>query len=505
MTQSGGKTTRISLRALLWLAITILVSLFAVSVVFSVYGRNGVRDAVDELAQDAMPAQQSVAMLRTAFVDQETGQRGFVVTGDPRFLEPYDAGRGEATKLLAALDADLADDGPARAALEAVKQAARDWTAQAAEPEIAAFRAGPVPPDPGAAVTTSDKQLFDTLRNRLDALDTRTDELVAAQIQKIHSAQRTANIATAVALMLAVVTVLVAGYLTQRMLTRPITNLLTDITAVADGEYTRPIGGHGPREVAVIADAVNRMRVSLLAQSDQLVRAARERTRHEEQTRVATDLHDLTIQRVFGLGLALTSLARRHPRQAAELDPLIDETDSIVRGLRAVIFDLSHHDEDDRDLKATVSSLSGAVGEIVERSTAALGFTPDVSIEGPADTFTREVAGAALEAALTEALSNIARHAHATTCHVQVTASGHHLAMRVTDNGTGISPGARRGRGLANIRHRAEELGGSASIRTESGAGTIVEWDVPATRPRSPRPDDSGTITSKSGVAEAKQ
>jgi CHASE3 domain sensor protein len=136
-------------------------------------------------------------MLRTAFVDQETGQRGFVVTGDPRFLEPYDAGLDQATKLLFALDADLADDGPARAALEAVKQAAQDWTAQAAEPEIAARRAGPLPPDPGTPVTTSDKQLFDTLRNRLDALDTRTDELVTAQFQKIHSAQRTANIATA--------------------------------------------------------------------------------------------------------------------------------------------------------------------------------------------------------------------------------------------------------------------------------------------------------------------
>jgi signal transduction histidine kinase len=324
---------------------------------------------------------------------------------------------------------------------------------------------------------------------------------VSAQIEKIHSAQKTANIATAVALMLAVVTVLVAGFLTRRMLTRPITNLLTDVTAVADGEYTRPIGGNGPREVAVIADAVNRMRVSLLAQSDQLVRAARERTRHEEQTRVATDLHDLTIQRVFGLGLALTSLARRHPRQSTELDPLINETDSIVRGLRAVIFDLSRHD-DDRAPKATVSSLSGAVGEIVERSSAALGFTPDVSIEGPADTFTREVAGSALEAALTEALSNIARHAHATTCHVQVTASDHQLAMKVTDNGTGIPAGARPGRGLANIRHRAEEHGGSASIRTESGVGTVVEWTVPAAPPRSPEPNYPGTVRSKSVVAE---
>ncbi|MFD6059626.1 CHASE3 domain-containing protein [Rhodococcus wratislaviensis] len=283
-------------------------------------------------------------MLRTAFVDQETGQRGFALTGDPRFLEPYDAGRGKATELLAALDADLADDGPTRAAPEAVKQAARDWTAQVAEPEIAARRTEPGPPDEITAVTTPDKQLFDTLRERLDALDTRADELVTAQIQKIHTAQQTANLATALALTLAVLTFLVAAYLTHRLLTRPITNLLTDITAVADAEYTRRIGGRGPREITVIADAVNRMRISLLAQSDKLVHAERDRTRHEEQPRVATDLHDLTIQRVFGLGLALMSLARRPPRHAADLNPLIDETDSIIRGLRAVIFNLHHQD-----------------------------------------------------------------------------------------------------------------------------------------------------------------
>ena len=226
------------------------------------------------------------------------------------------------------------------------------------------------------------------------------------------------------------------------------------------------------------------MRISLLAQSDQLVRAERQRTQYEEQTRVATDLHDLTIQRVFGLGLALTSLARRHPRRTADLDPLIDETDSIVRGLRTVIFNLHHH----HDLTTPAPSLSGAVGDIVERATAALGFTPDMTIEGPVDTFTRNEAGLALEAALTEALSNTARHAHATTCHIHITASDHHLALRVSDNGTGITPDHRPGQGLANIRHRAEELNGTATIRpaTDTGTGTLVEWQIPTTPPSKP-------------------
>ncbi|MFD6059627.1 ATP-binding protein [Rhodococcus wratislaviensis] len=85
--------------------------------------------------------------------------------------------------------------------------------------------------------------------------------------------------------------------------------------------------------------------------------------------------------------------------------------------------------------------MSAAIGEIVERATTALGFTPDVTINGPVDTYTRDEAGIALEAALTEALSNTARHAHATTCYIHATASEHQLALRVSDNGTGITPG----------------------------------------------------------------
>jgi len=214
-----------------------------------------------------------------------------------------------------------------------------------------------------------------------------------------------------------------------------------------------------------------------LAKNEQLMAAERASARDDEQSRMAADLHDVTLQRVFGLGLALTSLGFRQPRLSAELDPLIDETDSIVRGLRAVIFDLTQSTATAGSGDA--GSLSAAVSEIVENSAAALGFTPDVCVEGPVDRYSGGEAGPELQAALREALSNVARHAQASVCSVRVTADDDGLVMTVSDNGTGIAAGAAQGHGLTNIRSRAERLGGHAAIR-DLGPGTEVEWEIPA-------------------------
>ncbi|QYB04436.1 CHASE3 domain-containing protein [Rhodococcus sp. USK10] len=467
---------RMSLRTLLWLAIGILVALFAVSAAFSVYGRLVVRASENVLSERLLPAQHAVSDLTTAYVDQETGQRGYVLTGDPSFLEPYDAGRDAAAASLSDLNALLAGDAKASATLDAVVEAANTWTAQASEPEILARRNDEIADEQVVAMTATGKELFDGLRSQLQDLDALTDERVTEQVDRVRSAQIMANVATALAFVLAIGTAIASLYLTRRLLTRPIERLVADIGAVAEGDYEREIGTDGPREVSMIGGAVDTMRTSLLTQNRQLVRAEHERTRHDEQTRMAADLHDLTIQRVFGLGLALTSLARRHPRLATDLDPLIDETDSIVRGLRAVIFDLQIGAT---ELSNGSASLSAAVGEIVESSTAALGFTPDVCLDGPVDQFSGHDAGPELQAVLREALSNVARHAHATSCRVMVAADDDRLALSVTDDGTGMGADVIRGHGLANICNRAAQLGGRAVIR-DGAPGTVVEWEVPA-------------------------
>ncbi|MGV9861776.1 CHASE3 domain-containing protein [Rhodococcus koreensis] len=490
MTDSSAGTARVSLRTLLWLAIGILVTLFAVSTAFSVYGRLAVRASVDDLSEQLRPAQRAVAALTTSYLNQETGQRGYTLTGDPQFLEPYDAGRRDAAALHTRLDTLLAEDPAAQAALQATAEAAQAWRTRAAEPQIAARRDTASEPDRLQSTPATGKELFDGLRTRLEALSARTDLLVAEQVERVHSAQALVNIATVVAFILAVVMAVTAVFLTRRLLTRPIDHLLADISAVAGGDYGREIDTDGPREVAIIAGAVDTMRTSLLATNAQLLAAERARARHDEQSRMAADLHDVTLQRVFGLGLALTSLGVRHPRLSAELDPLIDETDSIVRGLRAVIFDLTGSAAAARSGEA--GSLSAAVCEIVETSSAALGFTPDIRVEGPVDRYSGSEAGPELQAVLREALSNVARHAQASVCSVRVAADDDGLVLTVSDNGTGVAAGAAHGHGLTNIRSCAERLGGHADFR-DLGPGTMVEWAIPAPHAPSPATDRPST------------
>ena len=146
--------------------------------------------------------------------------------------------------------------------------------------------------------------------------------------------------------------------------------------------------------------------------------------------------------------------------------------------MRAVIFDLTHPTADTPPKETP--NLSSEIGEIVESSAAALGFIPDISLEGPVDSVSDLDAGPELQAVLREALSNVARHAQASVCSVRVTAGDDRITLHVTDNGTGIPAGAARGNGLANIESRAEQLGGHAVIR-DASPGTMVEWEVPTT------------------------
>ena len=184
MTDSSANTARVSLRTLLWLAIGILVTLFAVSAAFAVYGRLAVRAAVDDLSEQLLPAQRAVAELTTSYVNQETGQRGYALTGEPQFLEPYDAGRRDAAALHTRLDTLLAEDAAAQEALQTMVEAAETWRIRAAEPEISARRDSASEPDRIQATTGTGKELFDDLRARIAALSARTDILVTEQVDE---------------------------------------------------------------------------------------------------------------------------------------------------------------------------------------------------------------------------------------------------------------------------------------------------------------------------------
>jgi signal transduction histidine kinase len=190
-----------------------------------------------------------------------------------------------------------------------------------------------------------------------------------------------------------------------------------------------------------------------------------------DRDRIARDLHDLVIQRLFATGLHLQGARRTATGDdiKARLDDAVADLDVTIRDIRSTIFDLQlPHDTSLR------TELRGVVREYVP----VLGFTPLVRTSGPVDTAVDAVTGAQMLAVLREALSNVARHADADAAVVEVEASGSEVMLRVTDNGQGL-PAERRESGLRNVRRRAGDLGGTVRFLEEEPHGTRLEWTVP--------------------------
>ncbi|WP_067670499.1 CHASE3 domain-containing protein [Nocardia miyunensis] len=324
--------------------IVTLVVLFGISAASAVVNSMVAGRAVADLNNRVFVAQRSASALLRAYVNQETGQRGFLLTGDPVFLQPYTQGRADAAQMQTRLRQVLDGDVRATAALDAVSTAANAWETTAAQPEIAARAAGAVPEDQVESLALLGKGLFDTVRDEAARLQAVTDDMAARELHRVSAAQQVAKAATYVSIALLLVMVVTAFTVLPRLVNRPVTRLVGQLQAVSEGNYALEIERNGPVEIAAIADAANHMRASILASMDDRVVTEKALTRYDEQTRMAADLHDRTLNRVFGLGLLLASAMSRHPGMRSTLEPLVAETDEIISELRTVIFDLTRTD-----------------------------------------------------------------------------------------------------------------------------------------------------------------
>jgi signal transduction histidine kinase len=199
----------------------------------------------------------------------------------------------------------------------------------------------------------------------------------------------------------------------------------------------------------------------------------------EDRERIARDLHDTVIQRLFATGLSLQGivrLLRADPTAAEERIQLaVDDLDLTVKHIRSAIFGLEASRAMNRD------SLRQRLVAIAQDAAATLGFDARVLVDGPIDTGVSDDLAADLVAALREGLSNVARHAHATAVDVEVSAHGDRLVLKVIDNGTGPSEPADREaepHGLKNLATRAAHHGGSLELRAGDEHGAVLEWSV---------------------------
>jgi signal transduction histidine kinase len=195
----------------------------------------------------------------------------------------------------------------------------------------------------------------------------------------------------------------------------------------------------------------------------------------EDRGRIARDLHDKVIQRLFATGLELQTMVpstaqddldHRITHAAAELDKTIGE-------LRNSIFALQAPRE--RGLRVDIFAQVDAARE-------SLGFAPELRLEGLIDSLVSDKVAEHVLPVLQEVLSNIAQHANASRVDVLVEVGKETgLLLRIVDNGRGLPSSPTPGRGLHNIEDRANSLGGSFTASSAPGGGTVVEWRVPLT------------------------
>jgi len=209
----------------------------------------------------------------------------------------------------------------------------------------------------------------------------------------------------------------------------------------------------------------------------QYARAQREAQRVailEDRERIAKELHDGVIQALFAVGMGLqgTSLMTADADQAARIETAVAELDRVIRDLRNYIFGLRPGILADRQLD---QALRQTAREFEERS----GVVTVVEIDEMVAAELASTAADVIQAAR-EVLSNVGRHAQATTCRLSLHREGESAVLEVDDDGRGFDPQtSRRGDGLTNLEERAEAMGGTTSIESAPDQGTTVRILIP--------------------------
>ena len=193
----------------------------------------------------------------------------------------------------------------------------------------------------------------------------------------------------------------------------------------------------------------------------------------EDRDRIAKDLHDLVIQRLYATGMSLqgvTSLIAS-PEVAERVSRSVDALDDTIKEIRSAIFALQTH------AAAKPADMRARILFVVQEMAPALGFAPSLHLQGALDTTIPDELIEQMLTALRESLSNAARHASASNVAVTVSVTNE-LVLTVKDDGVGIAPGGRRS-GLRNLEQRAAALGGSLVVSAPDGGGTELIWRVP--------------------------
>lgn len=235
----------------------------------------------------------------------------------------------------------------------------------------------------------------------------------------------------------------------------------------------RPVGGarFTSADIEMASDFARQSSLAI-----EFARARRDRQQLElveDRTRIARDLHDHVIQRLFGAGLALQSTAALvGGPAAARIAEQIEAIDGAIAEIRTAIFTLQAR-------PAERPRLRHRVLDVVAEAGGALGWSPRLGFTGAVDLLVEDDLVDDVVAVVREGLTNVARHAHATSAEVRVETEGERLTVSIEDDGAGIPADRSRASGTSNLAERAERRGGAFALAARPAGGTRLEWSVP--------------------------
>ena len=459
---SGGLTRRVVIAS--GVVLVIVAAAFAVLLV-----------AIEDMRDSARQAEHSQAELTAAaalerrVVDLESGARGFVITGEERFLGPWTAARraipGDSRSLVG-----LTDNAAQRRRAEGIARAVTRYLEDYSIPLVAAARRG----DSSASsvpATAAGKRRLDAIRARFDRFVATERALVTKGQETADDDARKAVIAASAGLAGSIVLILLfCGYLT-RAIVLPLRRAARMANQLAEGDLAVRMPETGVAEIGELEHAFNTMAGSLekshadLRESRARVVAASDETRR----RIERDLHDGTQQRLVSLGLEiraaeamspaeLTELRAQLSRAAGGLTEAVEELQEIARGIHPAIL--------------SKGGLGPALRTLARRSAI------PVELQLNTDNRLTEPIEAAAYYVVSEALTNAAKHSRASAVWVDVETQDGGVRISIRDDGVGGAAPS-RGSGLLGLKDRVEALGGEIELDSSSGNGTSLRVAIP--------------------------
>ena len=434
--------------------------------------------ALERRARQSEEVLEVANVLERRVVDLETAQRGFVITRQERFLDPWRRAQATIPEEAATLERLIGNDPAQQAQARRIVEQTRSYLRDYSIPLVARARR-----DPAAAATVA---ATDEGLRRTDALRDEFTSFLAAERSTAAARERRSDAAAARAIVAAgiglggsiLLIVVFAGYLTSAIV-QPVRRTAAMADRLAAGNLGARTAEHGVGEIGVLERSFNSMAGSLELSREELA-ASRARivaAGDQARRRIERDLHDGTQQRLVALVLDLRTAEAAVPPDRPELRAQVAR---VADGLTGALEELRELSRGIHPAILSEGGLGPALKALARRSPVPVELTVDAPARLP------EPVEVAAYFVVSEALANAAKHARASVAEVEARAHDGRLHLSVRDDGVGGAvPGG--GSGLVGLADRVEALGGTIQVHSPAGHGTRLQIDLPIQGPPSAR------------------